>query len=185
MPSMNIGDWFGWNCSPAAKAEALAGIIKNAPPVAIMVVTIKHAMAESTGNSINCLSERRMAKLCLTSSQLRENLPIAPSHANKRTRKRRNCNLGIAWRSEFPAPIVRPMHSLGTGNASDKSVIGELCWGGPSIYLLCIIRMERESAGKRRVGGWKIENPKVRGTMLLRGCFYLSGPAVTCIAPPL
>src|SRR5437762_5282560 len=123
MPSMSIGDWFGWNCSPAAKAEALAGIIKNAPPVAIMVVTIKHATAESTGNSINWLSERRMAKLCLTSTQLRENLPIAPSHANKRTRKRRNCNLGIAWRSEFPAPIVRPMHSLGTGNASDKSVL--------------------------------------------------------------
>src|SRR2546430_14277980 len=80
MPSINIGDWFGWKCSPAAKAEARAGIIKNAPPVAIMVVTIKQAMAESTGNNINCLSERRMAKLCLTSSQLRENLPMAPSH---------------------------------------------------------------------------------------------------------
>src|SRR5438132_14333870 len=81
MPSMNIGDWFGWNCSPAAKAEARAGIIKNAPPVAITIVTIKQAMAESTGNNINCLSERRMVKLCPTSCQLRENLPIAPSHA--------------------------------------------------------------------------------------------------------
>src|SRR5256886_16807740 len=134
MPSINIGDWFGWKCSPAAKAEARAGTIKNAPPVAIMVVTIKQAMAESTGNNINCLSERRMAKLCLTRSQLRENLPIAPSHANKRTWKRRNRGLGIAWRRELPAPIVRPMHSLRTGNASDKSVIEELCWvawGGP------------------------------------------------------
>src|SRR2546421_6051955 len=120
MPSINIGDWFGWKCSPAAKAEARAGIIKNAPPVAIMVVTIKQAMAESTGNNINCLSERRMAKLCLTSRQLRENLPIAPSHANIRTRKRRNFGPETAWRNGPPAPIVRPMHSLGIGNDFDK-----------------------------------------------------------------
>jgi hypothetical protein len=37
-------------------------------------VTIKQAMADKTGNSINCLSERRIAKLCFTSSQLRQNL---------------------------------------------------------------------------------------------------------------
>src|SRR5213082_1785911 len=80
MPSRNIGDWFGWKRSPAAMAAALAGSSRNAPPVAIMAVTTKHETAESTGNSINCLSERRMAKLCMTSCQLRENLPMAPSH---------------------------------------------------------------------------------------------------------
>src|SRR5256885_14576604 len=86
MPSRNVGDWFGLNRSPAAKAAALAGSRRNAPPVAIMAVTTKQETAESTGNSINCLSERRMAKLCLTSCQLRENLPIAPSHACRRHR---------------------------------------------------------------------------------------------------
>src|SRR5438046_10097504 len=80
MPSRNMGDWFGLNRSPAAIAAALAGSNRNAPPVAIAAVTTKQETAESTGNSINCLSERRMVKLCLTSSQLRENLPIAPSH---------------------------------------------------------------------------------------------------------
>src|SRR5713226_9932134 len=34
---------------------------------------------------------------------------------NKRTRKRRNCDLRTAWRNDLSAPIVRPMHSLGTG----------------------------------------------------------------------
>src|SRR5712692_11172956 len=80
MPSRNIGDWFGLNRSPAARAAALAGSIRNAPPVAITAVTTKQETAERTGKSINCLSERRMAKLCLTSCQLRENLPITPSH---------------------------------------------------------------------------------------------------------
>src|SRR5256885_13183588 len=144
MPSKNMGDWFGLTRSPAAIAAALAGSNRNAPPVEIAAVTTKQETAESTGNNINCLSERRMAKLCLTSSQLRENLPIAPSHANKRTRKRRNRGLGTAWRRELPAPIVRPMHSLRTGNASDKSAIGELCWVGlaalhPRVCCKCCI----------------------------------------------
>src|SRR5436853_3226155 len=114
MPSRNIGDWFGWKRSPAAMAAALAGSSRNAPPVAIMAVTTKHETAESTGNSINCLSERRMAKLCLTSSQLRENLPIAPSQAigNDGTR--------IVWPRGLPVPIVRSIGFLRTGNASDN-----------------------------------------------------------------
>src|SRR6266700_997830 len=102
MPRRNIGDWFGLNRSPAAKAAVLAGSSRNAPPVAILAVTIKHETAESTGNNINCLSERRMAKLCLTSCQLRENLPIAPSHAMKRIRKRRNCDLGYLGETGRP-----------------------------------------------------------------------------------
>src|SRR4029077_4685328 len=114
---MNTGDWFGLNCSPAAMAAGRAGSMRNAAPVALTAVTIKHAMAESTGNSINCLSERRMAKLCLTSCQLRENLPITPSNTNW---KRWNCDLGIIWRKGPPVPIVRSMHSQRTGNVCDN-----------------------------------------------------------------
>src|SRR5437879_3872100 len=124
MPSRNIGDWFGLNRSPAAKAAALAGSRRNAPPVAIMAVTTKHETAESTGNSINCLSERRMAKLCLTSCQLRENLPIAPPAHSEATRKRRNCDLLKVWRRDLPAPIVRPMHFFRTGNPSANGHTG-------------------------------------------------------------
>src|SRR5713101_7881295 len=39
--------------------------------------------------------------------------------------KRRNRDLGIAWRSGPPVPIVRSMYSLRTGNESDKRVF---CW---------------------------------------------------------
>src|SRR5260370_24565242 len=43
-------------------------------------VTITQLIPESTGNSSNCLSAHKIAKLCSTSSQLRENLPMEPSH---------------------------------------------------------------------------------------------------------
>src|SRR6266576_3468640 len=124
MPSRNIGDWFGLKRSPAAMAAALAGSSRNAPPVAIMAVTMKQETVESTGNSINCLSERRMAKLCLTSCQLRENLPIAPSHTIGNDGP---VTQDIVWRRDPPAPIVGPMHSFGTGNASDNSCPAEKC----------------------------------------------------------
>jgi len=41
--------------------------------------TITQLIPESTGNNINCLSAHKIAKLCSTSSQLRENLPMEPS----------------------------------------------------------------------------------------------------------
>src|ERR1700740_797787 len=112
---MKTGDWLGLKRSPLAKAAALAGRSSSVPPVPIRIVTNRQEIAESTGNSINCLSERRMAKLCLTSSQLRENLPIAPSYD---AGKVGSLGLRKVWGMGSNAPIVRSMHSLRTGNHS-------------------------------------------------------------------
>src|ERR1700692_2588274 len=80
MPSMKAGDWLGCQRAPEAAAAAIEGRMAGFPPVTMIAVVNRQATADKTGNNINCLSERRIAKLCFTSSQLRENLPIASSY---------------------------------------------------------------------------------------------------------
>src|SRR5215831_18234355 len=113
MPTRNNGEWFGWNRSPLAAAKAIEGIISSVPPVAIIAVTIRQLIAERIGNSMSCLSERRMTKLCLTSCQVRENLPIAPSYSVPK----RGFGLRQVWKKGWEPPIVHRMHSQGTVNA--------------------------------------------------------------------
>src|SRR2546423_15489493 len=72
-------EWLGCQRWPVAAAAAICGKMANAPPVAMSAVTKRQEMADKMGKSINCLSERRIAKLSRISAQLRENLPMARS----------------------------------------------------------------------------------------------------------
>src|SRR5215472_3151020 len=136
MPSRNSGDWLGRNGWPFAAAEAIAGMMSSVPPVAIMAVTKRQLIADRTGNNINCLSERRITKLCLTSSQVRENLPIAPSYDVSVVWKR-NLASTQSGRRIGEAPIVHWMHVFWAVNPWDntQSCVKELTTN--PAYVMC------------------------------------------------
>jgi hypothetical protein len=58
------------------------------------------------------LSERRITKLCLTNSQVRENLPIARSYDVSVIGKKTKFGRDSVWKKDWEAPIVHWLHVL-------------------------------------------------------------------------